>query len=111
MSARKSRGERIPPVGRNPTSGAYSASKAAAEAAFEAIAIETAPAGVHVTIVEPGVFATELADAATMVPRGLLYEPTVGRFRQERRAGQTCAMPPSTMRSVPVTYELRSDPR
>jgi NAD(P)-dependent dehydrogenase (short-subunit alcohol dehydrogenase family) len=66
-----------------PSSGAYSASKAAAEAAFEAMAVEVAPFGVRVVIVQPGVYATEFGVSADTVPHGPLYEPTVGAFRAQ----------------------------
>ncbi|MFD3484335.1 SDR family oxidoreductase [Streptomyces sp. NPDC058665] len=62
------------------SSGLYSASKAAVELASEALAHELAPTGAKVTIVEPGLFATEFATSLDVVPPSDAYAPTVGQF-------------------------------
>ncbi|WP_329391946.1 SDR family NAD(P)-dependent oxidoreductase [Streptomyces sp. NBC_01716] len=62
------------------SSGLYSASKAAVELAGEALAHELAPTGAKVTIVEPGLFATEFATSLDVVPPSDAYAPTVGQF-------------------------------
>jgi NAD(P)-dependent dehydrogenase (short-subunit alcohol dehydrogenase family) len=61
-------------------SGVYSASKAAIELAMEGLALELAPLGVKVTIVVPGIFATDFAATSRRVPPDETYAPTVGAF-------------------------------
>ena len=62
--------------------GAYSASKFALEGASEALALEMAPFGVKVLIVEPGAFRTELVGAAMrQMPAIEAYQDTVGATR------------------------------
>jgi NAD(P)-dependent dehydrogenase (short-subunit alcohol dehydrogenase family) len=66
---------------------AYSASKFALEGASEALALEMAPFGVKVLIVEPGAFRTELVGAAMReMPVIAGYEDTVGATRAFSRA-------------------------
>ncbi|MFJ9757882.1 SDR family oxidoreductase [Streptomyces sp. NPDC101149] len=72
------------------SSGLYSASKAAVELAGEALAHELAPTGAKVTIVEPGVFATEFATRVDVVAPHDVYAPTVGKFLAD-----FSALPPS----------------
>src|SRR6266436_546778 len=61
-------------------SGVDSASKAAIELAMEGLALELAPVGVKVTIVVPGIFATDFAATSRRVPPDETYAPTVGAF-------------------------------
>jgi NAD(P)-dependent dehydrogenase (short-subunit alcohol dehydrogenase family) len=61
-------------------SGVYSASKAAIELAMEGLALELAPIGVRVTIVVPGIFATDFAATSHRVQPDEIYAPTVGVF-------------------------------
>jgi short-subunit dehydrogenase len=61
-------------------SGVYSASKAAIELAMEGLALELAPLGVKVTIVVPGIFATDFAATSRRVQPDETYAPTVGAF-------------------------------
>lgn len=63
-----------------PSAGLYAASKAAVELISEALAQELAPTGVKVTVIEPGVFATEFASRLHVVAPDEVYAPTVGTF-------------------------------
>jgi NAD(P)-dependent dehydrogenase (short-subunit alcohol dehydrogenase family) len=64
-------------------SGVYSASKAAIELAMEGLALELAQIGVKVTIVAPGIAATDFAASAHRVQPNDTYAPTVGAFFSE----------------------------
>jgi len=70
-----------------PGYGAYSASKFALEGLSEALAIELAPFGIKVLIVEPGAFRTELAGPALKhLPEMDIYKNTSGQTRAATRA-------------------------
>lgn len=58
----------------HPTNAAYCASKFAAEAALEALALEVAPFGVRVAIVEPGLTFTTAQEKFVPWPRGTVYQ-------------------------------------
>lgn len=66
-----------------PSVGVYSASKFALEGLSEALAAEVGGLGIHVTIVEPGAFRTNLLVTSRTVIASAIpdYEATVGRFR------------------------------
>jgi len=67
--------------------GAYSASKFALEGISEALALELAPLGVKVLIVEPGAFRTELVGAALRsMPTNPAYAESVGPTRAMTQA-------------------------
>jgi NAD(P)-dependent dehydrogenase (short-subunit alcohol dehydrogenase family) len=75
-------GGRAGATGRAP----YSAAKFGVEGFSEVLAIEMAPFGVHVTIVEPGGFRTDFAGASTQIAEGNpAYAETVGKTAAMQR--------------------------
>ena len=64
--------------------GLYSATKFAVEGFSEALHGELAPLGIHVTIVEPGLFRTDFLDESSLHRAGEIadYAETVGTMRQ-----------------------------
>jgi NAD(P)-dependent dehydrogenase (short-subunit alcohol dehydrogenase family) len=76
-------GGRVGATGRAP----YSAAKFAVEGFSEVLAVEMAPLGVHVTIVEPGGFRTDFAGTSTQIFEGdPAYADTVGKTAAMQRA-------------------------
>jgi NAD(P)-dependent dehydrogenase (short-subunit alcohol dehydrogenase family) len=75
----------------HPTNAAYCASKFAAEAALEALALEVAPLGIRVAIVEPGLTFTAAQEKFVPWPRGTayqgLYERTGAVFARDAALG------------------------
>lgn len=61
-------------------SGVYSASKAAIEMAMEGLSLELAAFDVRVTIVAPGIMATDFAATSHRVAPNETYAPNVGAF-------------------------------
>jgi len=64
--------------------GIYSSTKFAVEGLSEAMALELAPLGVHVTVVEPGFFRTDFLDASSLSETAARiddYQDTVGAMR------------------------------
>jgi NAD(P)-dependent dehydrogenase (short-subunit alcohol dehydrogenase family) len=75
-------GGRAGATGRAP----YSAAKFGVEGFSEVLAIELAPLGVHVTIVEPGGFRTDFAGSSTHIAEGNpAYADTVGKTAAMQR--------------------------
>ena len=72
-----------------PFSGGYAASKFALEGLSEAMRYELWPQGIHVAVVEPGLFATDFHDsqveAADVDSPDLPYGPSIARYREQRR--------------------------
>jgi NAD(P)-dependent dehydrogenase (short-subunit alcohol dehydrogenase family) len=83
-------------------SGVYSASKAAIELVMEGLALELASIGVNVTIVVPGIFATDFAATAHRVQPDEIYASTVGVFFKEFAAQPREAFgdPPSVVEAI-----------
>jgi NAD(P)-dependent dehydrogenase (short-subunit alcohol dehydrogenase family) len=77
----------------HPTNAAYCASKFAAEAALEALALEVAPLGIRVAIVEPGLTFTAAQEKFVPWPRGTayqaLYERTGAVFARDAALGSS----------------------
>ena len=69
--------------------GLYNASKFAVEALSEAMALELAPLGIAVVVVEPGLFRTDFLDHSSLHRTELVlddYAPTVGATRRRAAA-------------------------
>ncbi|MEW1910443.1 oxidoreductase [Kitasatospora sp. NPDC085895] len=79
-------------VGGTPGMGAYQSAKFAVEGFSEVLAVEVAPFGVKVVIVEPGAFRTDWQGSSMELHAvGADYEQTVGamnRYRQENNGTQ-----------------------
>lgn len=80
----------------HPTNAAYCASKFAAEAALEALALEVAPFGIRVAIVEPGLTFTAAQEKFEPWPRGTAYQGLYGRmgavFARDAEVGSSAAL-------------------
>lgn len=87
-----------------PGFGIYNASKFAVEGFSEAMAIELAPLGIKVTLVEPGPFRTGFAAGGFVEAEKIIddYNPTAGAFRQRMRAvhGQQEGDPEKAARAI-----------
>ncbi|MCV7191404.1 SDR family NAD(P)-dependent oxidoreductase [Mycolicibacterium brumae] len=77
--------------------GPYCAAKFAIEGWTESLALEVAPLGIHVTLVEPGAFRTEFAGDVNMRPAASIaaYRPVVETFETylETSAGKQMGDP------------------
>jgi NAD(P)-dependent dehydrogenase (short-subunit alcohol dehydrogenase family) len=102
-------GGRAGATGRAP----YSAAKFGVEGFSEVLAIEMAPFGVHVTIVEPGGFRTDFAGASTQIVAGNpAYAETVGRTAEMQRAydGKQPGSPEKAARAILTLAEASQPP-
>jgi NAD(P)-dependent dehydrogenase (short-subunit alcohol dehydrogenase family) len=66
--------------------GYYNATKFAVEGLSEALAVELAPLGIHVTIIEPGPFRTDFLGRSGVVAKQQIadYDQTAGKTREYR---------------------------
>lgn len=91
--------------GATPGLSAYYATKRALEGWSEVLAVEVAPLGLHVTIVQPGAFRTRFVTGATHVPPSDAYRHTVGA-RQAYRRQRDGKAPGDPRRAGQVLFEL-----
>ena len=87
----------------HPTQAAYAGSKFAAEAALEALALEVAPFGIRVRIVEPGLTFTAAQAKSVPWPRGTAYQELY------RRMGAVFAADASIGSSAELVGEVVAD--
>ncbi|MYM88167.1 SDR family NAD(P)-dependent oxidoreductase [Rugamonas sp. FT82W] len=93
--------------------GLYSSTKFAVEGLSEALAMELAPLGIHVTVVEPGFFRTDFLDAtslATTHDRIDAYAATVGAMR-EFAAGVNHRQPGDPAKLAGALLQLADSPQ
>ncbi len=92
--------------------GYYNASKFAVEGFSEALAIELAPLGVHVTIVEPGPFRTDFLGRSGVEAKERIadYDATAGKTRQyfHDQAGK---QPGDPLRAVHAIIQAAESPQ
>jgi NADP-dependent 3-hydroxy acid dehydrogenase YdfG len=97
-----------------PAIGYYSATKFAVEALSEALAQETAPLGIKVTIVEPGSFRTDFAGRSLAVSKTNIadYDETAGAVSRRIRdgAGRQPGDPARAAAAVIAAFEAEKPP-
>lgn len=91
--------------------GFYNSTKFAVEGISEALALEIAPLGIHVTIVEPGPFRTDfLGSSLTYTSKSISdYAPTAGKTREyaEERHGKQVGDP--VLAAIAIVDAVLSD--
>jgi NAD(P)-dependent dehydrogenase (short-subunit alcohol dehydrogenase family) len=92
----------------------YGASKAAVEALGEAVAAETRPLGIKVTLVQPGPFRTDFVGRSLEPGAGTLpdYEATSGKFRRlvESTRGRQPGDPAKAAAAILAAVDAPSPP-
>jgi NAD(P)-dependent dehydrogenase (short-subunit alcohol dehydrogenase family) len=91
--------------------GYYNATKFAVEGLSEALAIEVAPLGIHVTIIEPGPFRTDFLGRSGVVAKKRIadYEEIVGKTRAYRE-DQTGKQRGDPLRAVHAMMQVVDSP-
>jgi NAD(P)-dependent dehydrogenase (short-subunit alcohol dehydrogenase family) len=91
--------------------GYYNATKFAVEGLSEALALEVAPLGIHVTIIEPGPFRTDFLGRSGVVAKQRIadYDQTAGKTR-EYRDDQTGKQPGDPVRAVHAMMQVVDAP-
>jgi NAD(P)-dependent dehydrogenase (short-subunit alcohol dehydrogenase family) len=91
--------------------GYYNATKFAVEGLSEALAVEVAPLGIHVTIVEPGPFRTDFLGRSGVVAKQRIadYNETAGKTRAYRD-DQTGKQPGDPVRAVHAMMQVVDSP-
>jgi NAD(P)-dependent dehydrogenase (short-subunit alcohol dehydrogenase family) len=91
--------------------GYYNATKFAVEGLSEALSTELAPLGVHVMVVEPGPFRTEVLGRSGVEAKERIsdYEPTAGKTREYFQT-QSGKQPGDPQRAIEAVVAAVSDP-
>jgi NAD(P)-dependent dehydrogenase (short-subunit alcohol dehydrogenase family) len=91
--------------------GFYNATKFAVEGLSEALAVEVAPLGIHVTIVEPGPFRTDFLGRSGVVAEKHIadYDATAGKTR-DYRDEHTGRQPGDPVRAVHAMMQVVDSP-
>jgi NAD(P)-dependent dehydrogenase (short-subunit alcohol dehydrogenase family) len=94
-----------------PTMGAYCASKHALEAAMEALAIEVAPFGIRVALVQPGMILTPIWGKVDMTPPTGPYKPIRNRLGAVVMQEMTQGSPPEEVADCIAEVISTGEPR
>lgn len=104
-----------------PLTGAYAASKFALEALTDSLRVELMPAGIHVSIIEPGVIATPIWDTSMKSAEELMkhmpqqaleyYGRIIAAVRKRASGGTTRGRPPRAVADAVVHALTARTPR
>lgn len=93
-----------------PGSGAYHASKWALEGFSQALAQEVAPFGVHVTLIEPGGFATDWAGPSSRRAQPIAAYDAIREAMQQRRVANVAGDPVASAAAVLRIVDAEAPP-
>lgn len=104
-----------------PLTGAYAASKFALEALTDSLRVELMPAGIHVSIIEPGVIATPIWDTSMKSAEALMkqmpqqafeyYGRVIAAVRKRASGGTARGLPPRAVADAVVHALTARTPR